>query len=158
MAVCEVSLSGHSDPYAFQGAALCLSLAVLRSSLLHHATLRLPAGTRSVSRRSRCASDDDCPSRSFAPAPHPFRRKRWRGARPIGSRHGTDRLAVARDLVRRGPADCSDCAFPSTGAGPSSEARTAVSYGGRKIRAARRISDVYPLGSLLDVDASGVGP
>ena len=73
VAVREVGLSGQPHPDAVQGTALCLSLPFLRSSILHHATLRLPIGTRSVSRRSRCASDDDCAGGSSTPAPHPFR-------------------------------------------------------------------------------------
>src|SRR4029077_6894399 len=100
VAVREVSLSGQPDPDAVQGTALCLSLPLLRGSLLHHATLRLPLGTRSVCRRSRCASHDGCTGGSSAPAPHPFGRTHWSGACPLGSRRRTDQLAFTRDLLR----------------------------------------------------------
>ena len=60
VAVREVGLSGQPHPDAVQGTALCLSLPLLRSSLLHHATLRLPMGL------GQSGGDPDAPVMTIA--------------------------------------------------------------------------------------------
>jgi len=113
MLLCHSRIAGQPDPDAVQGTPLCLSLPLLRGSLLHHATLRLPPGTRSVCRRSRCASDDGSTGGSSAPAPDPLRRAHWGGACPPGSRRRTDQLAFTRNRLRRGSAHFGHCSLPS---------------------------------------------
>jgi hypothetical protein len=68
-----------------------------------------------------------------------------------------NRFRVSR-TIQPGASTAMTGAFPSASARQPGQASTAHSPWRRKIRVADRVSDVYRVSSLLDIDASGVGP
>src|SRR6476661_10073136 len=122
-----------------------------REVAAHHAPRRLLVGTGPVGWRPQCPADDDKPSRSLVAATGSHGGMHGRGAGPAGSHRRTDRVAVARNLSRRGFALVSHRAFSATGTGHPSEASIAHCAWRRKVRVADWTSDIYTVRSLLDL-------